>query len=61
MRTVKITAAFGGYPSGSGKRHEFAKGEEVSVPAAFAETIVAKGLAKEVENDKEKAEAKRSK
>lgn len=47
MRTVKIIDDFDGYPSG--KRRTFTAGQEVEVPNDFADLIVGKGLAKEIE------------
>jgi hypothetical protein len=60
MRTVKITESFEGYPSGAkegSKRQVFTKGEEVEVPATFADLIVGKGHAREIEGAAAASEA----
>ncbi|HVI28855.1 hypothetical protein [Hansschlegelia sp.] len=47
MKTVRITESFTGYPAG--KKRSFTAGEEVQVANDFAELIVGKGHAKEIE------------
>ncbi len=47
MKTVKISESFTGYPAG--KRREFAKGEEPELAVDYADLLVEKGLAREVE------------
>lgn len=46
MKTVKITETFDGFPNGKDEIR-FTKGEEPTVSNAFADLIVAKGLATE--------------
>lgn len=49
MKTVTITGDFDGYPQGSkegSRRETFRSGEERELPAAFADLLLDKGLAK---------------
>ncbi|GEP11129.1 hypothetical protein [Methylobacterium gnaphalii] len=48
MKTVRITETFDGYPNGKDERR-FTKGDEPEVSDAFADLIIGKGLAKEID------------
>ena len=47
MKTVRITESFTGYPAG--KKRDFTAGEEVELANDFADIIVGKGHAREIE------------
>lgn len=48
MKTVEITSDFSGYPNGKDER-AFTTGEAPELSDAFADLIIGKGLASEVE------------
>ncbi|MHC2016310.1 hypothetical protein [Methylobacterium sp. CM6247] len=48
MKTIRITETFDGYPNGKDEKR-FTKGDEPEVSNEFADLLVEKGLAKEIE------------
>lgn len=58
MKTVLIMETFDGYPAG--KKVSFVAGTEETVPAAFADLIIAKGHAHEKVAEKPQAAPKRA-